>query len=96
MKNYKEAMDLMKKAISMMESENYPADEKQMYQAKAVQNAMDMGMQSPNAPNGEADAMAKSQGGFESNQVTNGEGQSNDERKKLAKAAMVQKYAKMG
>ena len=94
MKNQKQALELMQQAMKMLQEENYPASEDQMYQAKAVQNSMDMGAASPNKPNLEDDAMAKSTGGFVSNSVANGEGQDEAMKKELRKKAMIQKYAK--
>jgi len=89
MKNKKEAMTMMKKAMAMMEEENYPADAGEQESAELVQNAMDMGMQSPNAPNGEDDAAAKDQGGFVSQKVANGQGQSEEQKRALRKQMFI-------
>jgi len=58
-------IDYIKKGMAMLEANNMPASEEDEDGAEAIQGAMDMGMESPNAPNGEDDAENKDQGGFD-------------------------------
>lgn len=81
MKKEKElsAMDYFKKGMELLEKNNMPKNDEEEDAAERIQGAMDMGMESPNAPNGEDDAENKDQGGFEKS------------RKRKAFVAMVEK-----
>lgn len=61
----KEALDYFKKGMALLEKNNMPSTDEEQEAAERIQGAMDMGMESPNSPNGEDDAENKDQGGFD-------------------------------
>lgn len=90
----KEMIGRMRKFLDSLEAENVPANHEQMEQSRVVQNAMDMGSQSPNSPNLSDDAENKDQGGFngvKSNSAS-GMGESESERSAMRKKAFVSMY----
>lgn len=83
----KEMIGRMRKFLDSLEAEGIESSPAQMQQANVVQNAMNMGSESPNSPNLSDDAENKNTGGFKSNSSAVGMG--DDEVKKKAFVAMM-------
>lgn len=89
----KEIFGKMRKYIDDLESEHISANPDQMEKAEVIQNAMDMGSESPNQPSLSEDAENKDTGGWKSpRSQASGEGESEEERAAKRKAAFVGMY----
>lgn len=84
----------MAQGQALLNEENMPSNEGEQMKAKLMQQSMDLGGESPNQPSLSEDAISKDEGGFKSNFVANGGGQSEDEQRKLRAKAFVAMMSK--